>query len=248
MTQPEGVIDAHRHLGRGVDIVAGVDEVVADMEANDVVASVIVPSDRQIAVDNREGNDCVLEAAKSSSGRLLPMCTVNPWYGQRAIDELRRAAEAGAVGLKLHPALQGFPLCHPLVHPVVAEASALGLPIYVHTGTPPYAQPLQLAELARTFADATFVLGHAGSTDLKADAIAAAQVAPNIVLETSWTMPHQLVLIVEAVGASRVMFGSDAPLSSLSLELSNHLAAGLEPAAMADVMGGTASRVLGIAA
>lgn len=229
-------------------MVVDVDWLVADMDANGVDASVIVPSDRQIAVDNREGNDTLLAAAKSWPGRLLPMCTVNPWYGMRAIDELRRTAEAGAVGLKLHPALQGFPLCHPLVHPVVAEASSFGLPIYAHTGTPPYAQPLQLAELARTFDGATFVLGHAGSTDLKADAIAAAQVASNIVLETSWTMPHQLLLIVEAVGADRVMFGSDAPLSSLSLELFNHRSAGLEPTAMAAVMGGTASRVLGIAA
>jgi predicted TIM-barrel fold metal-dependent hydrolase len=215
------------------------------MDANGVAASVLVPALRHIAVDNREGNDEVLAAAASSRGRLIPMCSVNPWYGSRAVTEFRRAATAGAVALKLHPALQGFCLTDRLVHAVVKEADTLGLPIYVHTGTPPYAQPLQLAELARTFAQVTFVMGHAGSTDLAADAVAAAELAGNIVVETSWTLPARLVRMVESLGSSRVMFGSDAPFSDLSLEIFNHRAAELSPEDMNAVMGLTALRLFG---
>jgi predicted TIM-barrel fold metal-dependent hydrolase len=244
MSSPVRVIDGHRHLGRGVDIDEDVDQILADMDEHGVSMAVVVPSDREIAVDNRVGNDAVLAAAAAHPDRLLPMATVNPWYGTRAVTELRRAVQGGAVGLKLHPALQGFLLCHEMVHPVVAECQASRLPIYVHTGTPPFAQPLQLVELARTFPEAVFIMGHAGSTDFKADALAAAVGAPNIVVETSWTLPRRLAQLVEAYGADRVMFGSDAPLSSLGLELANHWAAGLATRDAAAVMGGTALRVL----
>lgn len=242
------VVDGHRHLGVGVDMDDRAEDIVADMDRHDVAMTVVVPSDREIAVDNRAGNDSVLAAAAAHPQRLAAMATVNPWYGNRAVDELRRALTHGAVGLKLHPALQGFPLCHELAHPVIAEAGDHGVPVYVHTGTPPYAQPLQLAELARTFPAVTFIMGHAGSTDLKADAVPAARLADNIVVETSWTLPARLAELVDALGATRVLFGSDAPLSSLAIELANHRAAALEPAALATVLHGTAQRVLGIAA
>jgi predicted TIM-barrel fold metal-dependent hydrolase len=239
------MIDGHRHLGRGVDMDDDLDSILADMDEHGVSRTVLIPTDREIAVHNRAGNDAVLAAAAAHPDRLLPMATVNPWFGEQAVTELGRAVGNGAVGLKLHPALQGFVLCHPMVHPVVAECQALGVPVYVHTGTPPYAQPLQLVELARTFPEVTFVMGHAGSTDLKADAQVAADLAPNVVVETSWSLPARLRQLVEAYGADRVMFGSDAPLSYLGLELANHRAAELSAPDAAAVLGGTARRLFG---
>ncbi|MDX6259223.1 MAG: uncharacterized protein QOH84_911 [Kribbellaceae bacterium] len=239
------IIDGHRHLGRGVDLDDDLDHVLADMDEHGVASTVLIPTDREIAVDNRAGNDAILAAAAAHPDRLLPMATVNPWFGERAVAELGRAVGNGAVGLKLHPALQGFVLCHPMAHPVVAECQVLGVPVYVHTGTPPYAQPLQLVELARTFPEVTFVMGHGGSTDLKADAQVAAEMAPNIVVETSWTLPARLRQLVEVYGADRVMFGSDAPLSHLGLELANHRAAELAAPDAAAVLGGTARRLFG---
>jgi predicted TIM-barrel fold metal-dependent hydrolase len=239
------IIDGHRHLGRGVDMDDNLDHLLADMDEHGVAGTVLIPTDREIAVDNRAGNDAVLAAAAAHPARLWPMATVNPWFGDQAVAELVRAVGNGAVGLKLHPALQGFVLCHPMVHPLIATCQTLGVPVYVHTGTPPYAQPLQLVELARTFPEVTFVMGHAGSTDLKADAQVAATMAPNLVVETSWSLPARLTQLVEAYGADRVMFGSDAPLSDLGLELANHRAAELAAPAAAAVMGGTARRLFG---
>lgn len=241
-------IDAHRHLGWDEIESSAVEELLADMDLYGVATSVLVPNARQLAVDNREGNDAVLGAARSHPGRFAVMCAVNPWYGDRALDELRRATGEGAIGLKLHPSLQGFCLTDPVVRPVLAQAAELGLVVYVHTGTPPYAQPLQVAHLARTFTDTTFIMGHAGSTDLKADALAALDLAHNLIMESSWMLPARLELTVQRVGADRVMFGSDAPLSSLSLELANHWAARLPAGDMCAVLGGTAADVLGLAA
>jgi hypothetical protein len=240
------VIDAHRHIGTGIEADVESQKLLADMSSNGVSMTVLVPSDFEIAVENQSGNDRVLKLAARHEGVLAGMATVNPWYGKKAIAELRRVAGNGAVGLKLHPLLQGFALCDPLVHPVIEAAQQLDLAVYAHTGSPPYAEPLQLAELARTFPDARFILGHGGSTDFKADALAAAQLAENIVIETSWTLPERLLRLVEVLGANRVMFGSDAPHSSLKLELANHRSASLDAASMAEVMGGTARRILGV--
>jgi len=242
------IVDVHRHLGWEEPDPASVEDLLTDMDGNGVATSVLVPNARQIAVDNREGNDAVLAAVAGHPGRLAAMCTANPWYGERALAELRRATGEGAIGLKVHPALQGFALTDPVVRPVIREAAELGLVVYVHTGTPPYAQPLQVAELARTFTETTFILGHAGSTDLKADALAAADLAENILVESSWMLPARLELIVQRIGADRVMFGSDAPLSTLGIELANHKAANLSVGDLDAVLGGTAAHSLGLAA
>jgi uncharacterized protein len=240
------VIDAHRHIGLESDTDGGPEAILADMRRNGVSLTVLVPSDFEIAVENRSGNDRVLTIAAQHEGAFAAMAAVNPWYGKKAVEELRRAADNGAVGLKLHPLLQGFALCDPLAHPLIHAAQQLDLAVYAHTGSPPFATPLQLAELARAFPDARFIMGHGGSTDFKADALAAARLVDNIVIETSWTLPERLGTLVDELGAHRVMFGSDAPHSSLELELANHRCAAMSAEARADVMGGTAQRTLGV--
>ena len=67
--------------------------------------AVIAPEDREIAVNNRGGNDRILELSKSSGRRFIPACAVNPWFGQAGCDELRRAAGAGARLLVMSPVL-----------------------------------------------------------------------------------------------------------------------------------------------
>lgn len=236
-------IDIHRYLPDGADLDALVDEILSDMQEYGIDRTVLVPSRREIATGT--GSRRVIRAAAGAAGRLRAMASVNPWYGEKAIADLRESVALGAVGLKLHPALQGFLACGSVVDPVLEEVRRLGVPVYVHTGTPPYAQPLQVVELARRWPDITFVLGHAGSTDLKRDALVAARMAENLLVETSWTLPLRLNELVEAWGAERVVFGSDAPESSLAIELANHRAADLPDAVVAALMGGNARRILG---
>jgi uncharacterized protein len=236
-------IDVHRHLPDGDDVDTLVDEILSDMEEYGIDRTVLVPSHREIATGT--GNRRVLRAAAVAAGCLTAMAAVNPWHGENAVADLREAVALGAVGLKLHPALQGFLACGSVVYPLLQEVRRLGVPVYVHTGTPPYAQPLQVVELARQWPDITFVLGHAGSTDLKRDALVAAKMADNLLVETSWTLPLRLKELVEAWGPDRVVFGSDAPESSLGIELANHRAAALSDDVVTALMGGNARRILG---
>jgi predicted TIM-barrel fold metal-dependent hydrolase len=53
-----------------------------------------------------------------------------------AVDELKRAFDAGLVGLYLHPGRQGFHLTEAVVDPLIEVCGERGKPVYSHTGTP----------------------------------------------------------------------------------------------------------------
>ena len=78
-------------------------------------------------------------------------------------------ARCGGRALKLDSALQGFDLLDGQAEPLVAFAIESGWPVYVRTGTPPHALPLQVAWLAARFPEGSFLLGKAGATDFSHD-------------------------------------------------------------------------------
>lgn len=239
------VVDGHCHLGIGHDYQQTEADLLRDMDLYEVDRAVVCPVDRCIAVDNREGNDFILQAVRRHPDRLYAFATANPWYGARAVTELRRAIGEGARGIKLHPALQGFLLCDELVYPIVELAEELGVPVFFHTGTPAFAQPLQLSELAMRFPRVRFIMGHMGSTDFKMEAVAAGELSANIYLDTSWILPQLVERAVAAVGADRVVFSSDSPLSTLRVEMGARRATKLDDVSRAKVMGESMLRLLG---
>jgi predicted TIM-barrel fold metal-dependent hydrolase len=222
------IVDARCTIGDGRVASLSADELVRQLDANGVDAAVVGPPDRCIAVANHEGNDFVLEACRRHPDRLIGFATVNPWYGDDAVAELRRAAAAGLRGLILHPPLQGYMLLDTLVDPVVAVAEELGLPVWAPTGKPFQALPLQLTELARRFPRVNFLMGHMGHTDFWIEAVPAAAAAPNIYAEISYKQPHVIIDAVTQLGPERVVFGSDAPFNDLRLEVEKFRAAELD--------------------
>jgi len=239
------VVDCHCHVGVGHEYRQTADELLREMDRYEVDRAVICPVDRCIAVDNRAGNDFVLDTARAHPDRFYAFATANPWYGERAVVELQRALGEGARGIKLHPALQGFLLCDELVYPLVELAGELDVPMFFHTGTPAFSQPMQLAELALRFPGVNFIMGHMGSTDFWLDAIPAAQQSRNIYLDTSWSLPDKVTRAVAAVGADRVLFGTDSPLSTLRLEMGCRRATELADDVRDAVMGGNVLTLLG---
>ena len=239
------VVDCHCHVGIGYEYQQTPAELLSEMDKYGVDRAVICPVDKYIPVDNRLGNDTVLKAARAHPERFYAFATASPWYGERAVEELSRALDEGARGIKLHPSLQGFLLCDELVHPLVAVAEDRSVPVFFHTGTPPFSQPMQLAELALRFPQVNFIMGHMGSTDLWLDAIPAAEQAANIYLDTSWSLPAKVTRAVESVGAERVLFGTDSPLSTLRVEIGCREATDLTDAARDRIMGHNTLRLLG---
>lgn len=188
------------------------------MDLARVDRAVIAPVDRFLVVDNEVGNNAMLQAATAHADRLIPSCAVNPWYGRRAVEELRRALENGARMLVLHPAVQGFLANDELVWPVLEVAAVEGVPAYIHTGAPGHATPWQVVDLAERHPGLDLIIGHCGATDFWNDVVEAGRSAPNVYLESSLARPFLFVAYLRELGWARGVMGSYAPVNELVFE------------------------------
>jgi len=213
------IIDAHCHLGEGFSASRSADELLKEMDENNVAKAVIVPMDRSIAVYNHEGNDFLLKVSRKYPERFIPMTTVNPWFGDKAIEELQWSFKEGARGLKFHPFLQGFRIGDEVTFPLIELAIRYQKPIYFHTGTPISGMPYQLTEVAMRYPEGNFIMGHMATTDFWNDVALATNAVQNIYLETSVNNPSSIKAMVEKVGADRMLYGSDSPENSISVEI-----------------------------
>lgn len=215
-------LDAHVRIGEHRDCALAVDELVSIMDEVGIARALVAPSEAQIAVRNREGNEATTAAARSSNGRLLAYAVANPWHGAAAVDELRRARDAGAVALAVDSSLQGFDLLDGLVDPLLAFAAEARWPVYVRTGSPPGHLPLPLALVARRHPEINFIMGRSGATDFWIDAAPALRDAPNLYGDTSYA-PWDTVLSEfqrdGEIGAGRLVFSTDLPYATAQGEV-----------------------------
>lgn len=246
MTAKVPIVDAHVHVGHGRRKRLQVEDLLAKMDRHGVGRAVICPVDEEIIHHNREGNDRILAAVRANPFRLVGFAVANPWHGQAAVKELRRAAGQGLRGLKLHSSLQGFRLTETWIDPLVGTAVDLGLPVYCHTGTANWAMPFQLAELAHRFPQGAFIMGHGGASDYWYDVAPAMERADNLYLELSKVPPSGLAAILAAhpEWADRILFGSNLPGAAYAAELTKVPSVVTDPGIREAIMGGNMERLL----
>lgn len=236
------VIDTHVHLGTfgyPFHVAITADELVSLMDAYEVEAALCSSPD----------NKLVAEAVQRYPGRILGLAWLNP-YSPTAARELRTwVEECGFRGLKLHPLLHSFLPADPAVHPLVEEATRLGVAVYIHSGHPPFSLPWSIGELAEKFPGTTFVMyhmGHGHGVYIQA-AIDVARRLPNVWLETSGMPMHTKIKeAVDSVGETRVVYGSDIPFHHPSVEMQRVRVAGLSEAQLQRVFYTNAATLLGL--
>lgn len=241
------IIDAHMH----VDDVAALgwkldaDFCIRRMDEAGIDAAVVMTITDWPEV-NADSIEFIAEACAAHPGRLYGFARIHPWYGDEAIVALRRAITLhGFKGLKLHPVTT-------IAHPAGAEtlrlirtAAEFGAPTLFHCGDEPLTTPLAVAHGAEECPEATIILGHMGGYFHVDEAIDVAERLPNVVLETSaMPYPKKVREAVARVGAERVLYASDGPACSPSLEIAKVRLAGLAPEAERAVLGENARRIL----
>lgn len=173
-----------------------------------------------------ELNRICVEVAGRHGERLIPFVSVDP-RREDAVELLERGVKQwGMRGLKLLPAAGFYPNdenCYKLY----AKADKLDIPVLVHTGpeTIPlyskYCYPIYLDEVANDFPDLTIILAHAGFCWWE-EAVNIATTKPNIYVDLAGWQPktHRhpieefylpLRRMLDAMGSSRILFGSDWP-------------------------------------
>ncbi len=173
--------------------------------------------------DMRRQNDEVLRAVKRFPDRAFGFVYLNPKHTQASLDELNRCvADGPMVGVKLWVAEH----CNaPSLDPIVRRAAELKAVVLQHTwlkitgNLPGESTPMDLAELARRHPQATFIAAHSGG-DWE-QGIRAIRACPNVYAELCGGDPTAGVteMAVRELGASRVLYGSDAGLRSFASQL-----------------------------
>jgi hypothetical protein len=219
------LFDAHTHLGQndpdGMSQRPG--ELLAGLELAQAKGAFVFPMHEPDGY--RSANDAVLEAARNSGGALVPFCRVNPH--EDPVAEAQRSLDAGARGIKLHPRAEQFALDHPAVRDLAAIAHERRLPVLIHAGRGIPALGVHAVELASRFPDARLILAHAGICDLSWIWQAAPD-HPNLLFDTAWWMPTDLISLFSLVPPGQIVFASDSPYGSTLMAASFQLRLALQ--------------------
>lgn len=191
-------------------------------------------------------NDAVLAAAGASGGRLTALARVDP-NAHGAVAEARRCLDAGAAGIKLHPRSDRFALSHPAVESVVALAAQRRAVVLFHAGRGIPMLGEHAIDLARRYPDVHVILAHAGISDLGVVAPAARELG-NLLFDTSWWQPSDVLTLFTTIPPGRIVYGSDMPYGpprfTGAVALRCARVAGLSPDVMREIAGGQLERVL----
>ncbi len=214
------IIDAYCTLGTERDTRLAPTELLQWMDQAGINRAIVVPEDREIAANNASGNRRVAEISRQSQGRFVPACAVNPWFGEAACREFRRAVADGARMLVLAPALQGFCFGDELPDDLLTVAAELRVPVYVHTGPHSFGAPSQVIVAAAERPGVRFILGHCGTTDYGRDMPAVFNAATeNIWFDLSLMHPQGALRHAKVADRRRLIFGTSAPRKNAAFEL-----------------------------
>ncbi|HZX03872.1 amidohydrolase family protein [Kribbella sp.] len=245
------IFDMHMHIEEGTSLpwqMSAEDCIRAMDEAGVQRSAVMTLTD--LPGLNPQGLELIASACERYADRLYGFVRLHPAYLETSKQLLKQAiTDLGFKGLKLHPVST---LQHPggaATIELIRLAGELGVPTLFHCGDEPLSTPLSIAQAAAACPDATIILGHMGGYFHVDEALDVAEEFPNIVLETSaMPYPDKIRTAVERIGAGRVVFGSDGPVSSPALEKQKVIISSLGDEAAGLVLGGNAETLLGVAA
>ncbi|AUX21459.1 amidohydrolase [Sorangium cellulosum] len=180
-------------------------------------------------------NDYVVESVEASPA-LRGLACVDP-CDPGAVEVAERYLDRGLRGLMVTPLVHRFSFCDDVMAPLARLCGEREVPIYSHVAFRPGANTSDYVALARRFPKTSFILEHMGAGHVDNEASTAAATLDNLFLETSLSSYLQILLSVQQAGASKVIFGSEYPLS--------HPAAEIHKVLLLPISGGERDKILG---
>lgn len=192
-------------------------------------------------------------AASLASGTVFPFGSVYP-DAEDALEELERIHALGLKGVKFHSEYQGFFIDDEKMKPIYQKISKLGLITLFHAGEdygymPPYhATPERIKNALKWF-DSPVIAAHWGSQGMGQDTLKLL-CGLDIYFDTAFgyaSTPKPIQqAIVEKHGADRILFGSDCPWHTPSMDLFQLHTLELSETELEQIKSGNAKRLLGI--
>jgi predicted TIM-barrel fold metal-dependent hydrolase len=200
---------------------------VREMRQLGISVSALLPIELPLLSHNAEA---YLALARTRP-ELVAFGSVHP-FGADAAARLERQRQAGARGVKLHPAVQLVPPDHARAMALYPVCADLGLPVLWHCG-PVDIEPrlgrfcCQLKHYWRAVHDhprTVFILGHAGALQMEM-ALELAKRYRNVYLELASQSLGNIRRILGEASPERVMHGSDWPFYHQGIGLAKVLVA-----------------------
>lgn len=243
------IVDSHCHLGpyNGFFIPEPDADTMLRVMDRCGVGFFCFASHLAIGPDAAAGNDATAAIVRRWPDRCLGYLAVNP-HQQPAAEIARWAGDPAMLGLKLHPDLHEYPVSGEKYRPAWEFANETGRYVLVHTfAGSPNNDPEHLRSIAAAYPRVPIILGHSGATDRGFErAIAVARDRPNVYLELcgSWMTGAWIARLVAAVGAERVLYGSDCPFIDMRYALGRVVFAPLTNEQRALVLGRNMLRLI----
>jgi predicted TIM-barrel fold metal-dependent hydrolase len=175
--------------------------------------------------------------------QLYPVAAIDPRRAPDCYAEVVRCARLGVVGYRLLREYQGWAIDNRALLHVLRAIAATGLPAIVHV--PASGDATALYRLAEGLE--TPIVMAAVTYSILSEALAVMAEAPNYYLEAHRvSLPGQVELMVEQVGADRLMYGSWAPMHAQRPSLDMVLESEIDETSKAAILGGNARRVFGL--
>jgi predicted TIM-barrel fold metal-dependent hydrolase len=242
--------------------VRSVDEMVADYAGMRGVL---------LAWDARTGtarppvtNDWVAETCARHPQTFIPFASVDPWRGDDAIAEARRAVgDLRMRGFKFQQAAMAFNPADPRFFPLWEEIQGLGVPCLFHVGTTglgagtpggagfrlDHVRPIHLDTVAAAFPRLTIVCAHP-AFPWQEEMIAIALHKSNVHIDLSGWAPQyfapELVREIKGRLQEKALFGTDYPFILPDRWLREFNALGVPDPVKEKILWANAERLLGI--
>lgn len=200
--------------------------------------------------DVTQGNDVMLALCDAEPERVRMFVTVNPNYTAHALEEIDRCVARGAIGIKLLASRRADDV---LLDPIADVAASRGLPVLHHIWqhrrrewpSQEISDGADLARLGARHPKATFILAHIGGGGDYMHTFPAVADSPNIYPDLSGSGVDRGMLdsAIAALGAERLLWGSDLTMCTGLAKLRALDATGLSPLEISNIRWRNAARI-----
>lgn len=164
-------------------------------------------------------------------------------HSPTAVEDLNAYFKNGYRGLKLSPMTHEFSFASKKIAQLVELCGEWEYPVYTHVVFSPGASTSKLVHLAKQFPNTNFILGHMGFGPADTEAVEGAKL-DNFFLETSMGSYLLIQEAIQKVGAGKIIFGSEFPLSHPKVELQKILVLTLSDDEKDKILGKNISQLL----